>query len=158
MRRACLFLLLVIGWSILLMMQDRNGWNDGWNVWNGRAAQAQSFCFIYDNEFDCLSDGRCGWDPAACVCYDVGCDPIERAACQHPYVWDDVLCECFCPDLNTVEDPPVEGEDYPECRDGALWDCVDTCITTRTYCVDTLIDTDTQCQKNCIKEFPTCPC
>jgi len=157
MRRAGLFLLLVMGWSILLMTQDRNGWNGRWKVWNGPAAQAQSFCIIYDNEFDCLSDERCGWDPVSCFCYDVGCDPVERDACQPPYVWDDVLCECFCPDLHTETDDPVDGEDYTECRDHELWDCVDTCITTRTYCVDTLIDEDTKCQKQCTK-IPACPC
>jgi|SRR5882672_2715688 len=158
MRRACLFLLLVIGWSILLMAQDRNGWNDRWNVWNGRVAQAQSFCSTYTNEFDCLADERCGWDPASCVCFDVGCDPFERDQCQPPYVWDDLLCECFCPDLHTEQDDPVEGDDYTECRSGALYSCRDICITYRTYCVDTLLDEDTQCEKDCFPIDPPCPC
>jgi hypothetical protein len=157
MRRACLFLLLVMGWSILLMMQDRNGWNGRWNVWNGQAVQALSFCDLYTDEFVCLADERCGWDPISCVCFDIGCDPFERDACQPPFVWDDFFCECFCPEQNTVEDEPTE-EEYTECRAGELWDCTDTCVTTRTYCVDTLIDEDTQCEKDCFKIFPTCPC
>jgi len=159
MRRVGLFLLLVMGWSILLMTQDRNGWNDRWNVWNGRAAQAQSSCSLYDNEFDCLADERCGWDPASCFCYDAGCDPIERDSCLPPCEWDEELCECFCPEpCGTYTAQVTSSYEFQECEDGKLKDCLDECVTTYTYdkCTDELLDESTDCQKDCVWDGISC--
>ncbi len=156
MRRACLFLLLVVGWSILLVTQDRNGWNDRWNR---QVAQAQTSCSFIDNELDCISAERCAWDSATCSCYDVGCDPVERASCLPPCEWDEEICECACPDPCGTYTAQVSSEhNYQECRDGKLYDCVEECVTTYTYdeCTDELIDESTSCEQDCMWDGISC--
>jgi hypothetical protein len=152
MRRAFLFLLLVIGWSILLMMQDRNGWN-GW------VAQAQTSCSSIDNEADCFFAGGCAWDPVGCFCYDVGCDPFERDSCLPPCEWDEAICECECPDPCGTTTAQVSSEyHYQECQDGKLKDCLEECVTTYTYdaCTDELLDESTACERDCVWDGLTC--
>lgn len=158
MRRACLFLLLVIGWSMLLMMQDR----DGRNIWSGRGAQAQTYCSIFNgNEFACVTDERCGWDSETCECYEAGCDPNLRALClaTPSCEWDEEVCECFCPEpCGTYTTQVSSTYEYQECRDGKLYDCGDTCVTTYTYdeCTDEQINESTNCETTCVWDFLSC--
>jgi hypothetical protein len=154
MRRACLFLLLVIGWSILLMAQDRDGRN-------GQVAQAQAFCSGINDEFTCNSTEGCEWDPVFCECVevDIGCDPIERASCLPPCEWDEEVCECFCPDPCGTYTAQVSSEyEFQECKDGKLLDCLEECVTTYTYdeCTDEQIDESTECQKDCVWDGLSC--
>jgi hypothetical protein len=156
MRRACLFLLLVIGWSILLMMRDGNGWNDKLLA---PQALAMTIECIPMTEEECIStDGI--WNSTDCCCEypDPGCDPVEQVLCESDPLctWDDILCECNCIECG----PPQEHwtgsltiGPYDVCEDGVPLVCITKIDYYETVnCYGIVISTREEAKETC-EEF-----